>query len=435
MNYTILQRNPEGYAAAYFCGKRPPLQENEELFGRIVRETDNAVVIPWTKCSLNGGEWSVTLNVPEGGLYRFETKASSGGNNTLEWVGRSCIIRHFGVGDLYVITGQSNMAGYGREAAYDPPCLGVHLYGNNGLWDIAAHPLNDSTDSIYPENMEHCSETSPALSFARKLYKELGVPIGLVQASLGGSSLAQWDPCEDGMLYRAMLRRLEVVGGVKGVLWYQGCSDAVAGRAETYLERFKNMVARWRQDIGNVPFLTVQLNRWANGSNECDRYWGLVRDAQRRAAVEIDGVYVVPAIDGCLSDGIHNDSSTNVVIGERLADTALCKLYGKIGRTAPNIVSAEYVDETNVFIKFDNPYVHAMDDKAYGLNVEDAEGLADCVSAVVCDGGLMVTCARKFTLPARFHALWRSDPPAYMPRDIFGMPMLACYGVNIIEKK
>lgn len=431
MNYTILQRNDKGYAAAYFSGELPPLKGNGQLVCRVIRETDNAMIIPWTRCSSVGDEWSVTLDVPEGGLYRFETKVSNGESSTLEWVARASIIRHFGVGDLYLITGQSNMAGYGRDPAFDPPCLGVHLYGNNGLWDIAAHPLDNSTDSIYPENIEYCSETSPALSFARKLHNELGIPIGLVQASLGGSSLAQWDPLEDGMLYRAMLRRVEVVGSVKGVLWYQGCTDAAPGLAESYLDRFKRMVPCWRKDIGNVPFLTVQLNRVVNESEEHDRYWGLLRDAQRRAAAEMDGVYVVPAIDGSLSDGIHNDSPTNVVIGERLADVALYKIYGKVGRTAPSVVSVEYVNETNILVRFDGCNVQAIDNKAYGMNIEDAEGLADCVSATVRDGGLMVTCGRSFSLPAKFHALWRCAPPAYIPRDVFGMPMLACYGVDI----
>lgn len=434
-NYAILQRNEKGYATAYFSGKLPAMQENEELYCRVIRETDNITVIPWTKCILQGDEWSISLDVPEGGLYRFETKVANGTNKTMEWFARTCIVRHFGVGDLYLLTGQSNMAGYGRDAAYDPPCLGVHLYGNNGLWDIAAHPLNDSTDTIYPENAEYASETSPALSFSRKLHQSLGIPIGLIQASLGGSPLSAWDPSDNGTLYRAMMRRIEVVGNVKGVLWYQGCSDTSAGLAESYLARFKNMVSLWRKDLGHVPFLTVQLNRWAVQNEESDRYWGIVRDAQRRAAVEIDGVYVVPAIDCSLNDGIHNDSASNVVIGERLADVALCKIYGKVGMTAPNILSAEYVDEQNILIKFDNAYIRAIDEKACGLNIEDADGLADCVRAVVCDDGIQITCGRKFTLPAKFHALWRCQPPAYVPRDAFGMPMLSCYDVEITEKK
>ena len=101
----------------------------------------------------------------------------------------------------------------------------MHLYGNNGCWSVAAHPLNDSVDTIYPENAEHASNTSPALSFARMLRRRLGVPVGLVQASLGGSPLSRWHPEETGDLYRAMLRRLDAVGQVGGVLWYQGCTD------------------------------------------------------------------------------------------------------------------------------------------------------------------------------------------------------------------
>lgn len=60
------------------------------------------------------------------------------------------------------------------------------------------------------------------------------------------------------------------------------------------------MVELWREKLGDVPFITVQLNRWAEGGVsriENDRYWGTVRDAQRRLAEDIPGVHIISVMD------------------------------------------------------------------------------------------------------------------------------------------
>lgn len=434
VDFQIIQREEDGYAEVVFSGQMPPdCKIESEVYAHVVREDDNLTVIDWTRCLIRDDQWSAGLRLPEGGLYRLEASLSDA-ESPMEWKRRLKNVCHVGVGDLYLLTGQSNMAGYGRDTAYDPPCLGVHLYGNNGRWQIATHPLNDSTESIYPENAEYPSGTSLALSFARLLKERIGLPVGLVQASLGGSSLAMWHPEENGILYRSMLRRMAVVGTVRGVLWHQGCSDANEKDSMTYLKRFTRMVKLWRKKLGNIPFLTVQLNRWTGGghSAENDRYWGKIREAQRLAAQMIPQVYVVPSIDLSVTDGIHNSSSANVTIGERLAYTALSAIYKKPGQMAPSVSAVNYVDDTHVFVRFPPEFhVSAMDGSGIGMHIEDKNGLIECSAAEARDGGLLVTAVRPFTLPAEYHALWGCYPPAFVPRDRHGMPMLACYGVEV----
>ena len=76
------------------------------------------------------------------------------------------------------MAGQSNMSGYGRDFAIDKPTLGVHLYANSGIWDIATHPLNDGLNTIYPENYEASNGTCPGLSFARVRYSRIFATTG-----------------------------------------------------------------------------------------------------------------------------------------------------------------------------------------------------------------------------------------------------------------
>lgn len=438
-DYQILQRNACGRASVPLSGSLPEnFTDESAVFARVLREDDNSVVASWQPCEIAGQQWHTAFDLPEGGLYRLEACCRSD-NADLEWCPRICIVRHVGVGDLYLLTGQSNMAGYGRDAAYDPPCLGVHLYANHGHWELAAHPLNDSVGTIYPENAEYTSGVSPALSFAKTLYRRLNVPIGLVQASLGGSPLSAWHPEEDGVLYRAMLRRLDVVGDVKGVVWYQGCADAIDGLAESYLSRFTRMVELWRGQIGPVPFLTAQLGgkvHWTDQYEEEDRQWGRIREAQRQAARRIPNVFVVPVMDLTVGDGIHNTSPSNVAIGERLAAAALCGIYHLGGYLAPDIADVRRETEDKLRIRFEGDCsVFAQDPTARGFDVEDAEGLIPCIAAETRGDGILLTTARPFASPARLHALWRCVSDGYFPRDRAGLPMLGCYGVEIEEKK
>ncbi len=161
-------------------------------------------------------------------------------------------MRHFiGVGDLWIIAGQSNSAGYGRGPIDDPPTLGVHLLRNNEQWTLAAHPLNESTDTLHPANREAGNPGhAPYVQFGRTLQRALGYPIGLIQTALGGSPLTAWNPAEPdpAPLFDNMMHCAHLAGGrVRGILWYQGESDTGTDEmALSYADRFGAAVRAWR---------------------------------------------------------------------------------------------------------------------------------------------------------------------------------------------
>ena len=196
------------------------------------------------------------------------------------------------------------------------------------------------------------------------------------------------------------------------------------------------MVSLWNEHFGAHPVLTVQLNRWMGNEDPMnDRYWGMIREAQRRAALEIPGVYVVSSLDLSVTDGIHNSSGANVTIGERLANAALAYLYDKPGQRSVCILSAEAVDDTHVLLHLTPGHkVLAMDGRAMGMNVEDTDGLVDCIEAAPVPDGLLVSTTRPYRLPAQFHYAWRTHPPVFAARDFYDQPLLACYGIEIAAK-
>lgn len=222
-DWQILQQE-DGYAKVELSGtyiRRDDIGEGEQIaktpkiYAMVSKEESGEPVIWWKECSVLKDRWSITLNIPAGGPYTIHTSMTEKENEDWsEWGTRGDIIGHVGVGDLYVIAGQSNSAGIGKDFIYDPPELGVNIYKNNKKWSLATHPLQDSTGAFNNPNCETgVTGHSLYLSFAKYLKRDLGYPIGLIQTSQGGSRLSSWNPQEEGSLYRNMIERIKECGG------------------------------------------------------------------------------------------------------------------------------------------------------------------------------------------------------------------------------
>lgn len=415
--------------------------KNPKVLVRIVREDTSDIVIPWMPGEIyDGNKWKLRIReIPAGGLYRLETCLSPEDNTALEWSIRGDMIHHIGVGDIFVIAGQSNSAGYGKDPIFDPPELGVHLLKNSGDWDLATHPMNESTKTIHEENTEASNPGhSPYLSFAKYLKRELGYPIGLVQAALGGSSLSAWNPEEDGVLYRSMLKTINSLdSGIKGLLWYQGCSDAAESLCDTYLDRFKHLVSALRSDVKDdtLPIFTFQLCRFVTPSTQqSDIFWSIVRESQRQAALEILNLYVIPTLDSTLSDLIHISSSSNMVLGERLAKTVLNKIYAKnYICDAPNIIKAERLSSNEVKLQFQNVMdrIYILDASADDISftLEDESGAIGIQKYEIKENSnIILTLSRDISGKCYVHGAYGQNPKGIIPFDYSShIPILAFY--------
>lgn len=448
-DWQIIQQNEHGYGEIGLSGRwfaDATLPGTGAVHVRVLQEATGAAVsraLDWSPASTNDdGTWQAQLEVPAGGLYRIETRYVPPGTPAPEWAPRGDV-RHFvGVGDLWIIAGQSNSAGYGRGPIEDPPTLGVHLLRNNEQWALAAHPLNDSTDTRHPVNREAGNPGhAPYLQFGRTLQRTLGYPIGLVQTALGGSPLTAWNPAEPdpAPLFDNMIHCARLAGGrVRGILWYQGETDCGADElALSYADRFCAAVTAWRSalETPNLPVLTVQLNRVYDPLRvDADRTWTIVRDAQRRIPERIDGVFVVPAIDLPLSDLIHISPAGNMLLGERLAHAALGGVYGRpITYRAPAIRAAQQAGDTLV-LQFDDvtSRMDTIDATAVAFRIEDSSGVVPIAAAMYPgDSTIQLSLARALADNAVVHGGY-GQAPATVPMDIERlMPMLGFWAVPI----
>ena len=390
-DWQIIQQH-NGYAKLKLAG-RVDIYDNEwemsndhRVFVRILDEETETrlfspIMIPVTK---EENQWEAEIDLPAGGLYRVETYLRFNNN----WEKRGDRILHLGVGDVYVIAGQSNAVGVGRDAITDPISPDVHMFRHNGKWEIAAHPLNDATDSIFPMiRDEACIGHSPWINFGKILAKKLGYPIGLIPAAKGGVPLEYWDRGQNGRLFNNMLEMVKAADTqVKGILWYQGCNDAVDdNKRKIYLERFKEVVKDFESVFyKGIPIFTVQLNKEVctkiSDTKRIGRVYAELREAQRQAALQIDNVYMIPTIDLPVCDGIHNCGMSTLVIGQRVANQALKYVYGKtVVCDAPNIAKVERDGDNALILHFDNVHEMLFSDlngvETLMFSVKDDEGV------------------------------------------------------------
>lgn len=411
----------------------------------VKNEDTGEPIVWWTPCKMSDVVWEITLALPAGGLYRIETTLVLNQNHWSEWGLRGDIRSHIGVGDLFVIAGQSNSSGYGKDYIYDPPELGVSILKNNGCWELASHPLQDSTGCRdEPANCDYANTShSMYLSFAKYMKRVLGYPIGLIQTAKGGTALSEWNP-EQGKLYANMVDRIRLSGGkIRALIWYQGCSDATAELANQYKENFMHFYYELSAALSanELPVFVFQLNRCiANRQNDSDENWGTVREQQRQLGKE-KNIIVIPTSDSPISDAFgHNTAKANMTLGERLAKSALTHLYGKNYMCdAPELICAKKAGDDKVRLSFRNVYdkldTFDADAKDVDFAVIDDCGINPVLKCEVVDRNqILLTLERKIAKHGMIHGGYEMNLPRVIPFDYAThIPMLSFYGQSIEE--
>lgn len=401
------------------------------LYLRVLCEQSGALAAPPVKLSFSGDAFEARLSLPVGGPYMLELYYLNA-SRCLFYPLRGDRRRHFFVGDVYLIAGQSNAAGMGQGALFEPMELGIQLLRDLSHWDVAAAPFSDFD----------YSKQSMFLHFSKILKSETGRPIGLIPAAMGGAPLSRYLPKENGDLYRKMMKALSSHSITpKAVLWYQGCSDAGEGCGiDAYIERFSTFVKQLRQDLKNpdLPLYTFQLNRQIiSRENEgLDQSYDRIREAQRRAAEQIPGVCVLPAIDGfSMSDFIHGSKMANLAFGERLARTVLYKEYGiGEGVEVPSISSAT-LSQRKLTLCFKGVSSY-LNDYHCGLrnlpiSVSDKEGEVPLAAYRIDADKIILSLARDAVGEVYVSAQSGTDPRYIIADYLSGIPMLCFYNYPV----
>jgi len=226
---------------------------------------------------------------------------------------------------LYLLVGQSNMAGRGKVEARDKkPHPRVLMLTKENRWTSAVAPLH--FDKPF-------AGTGIGRTFGIRIADtDPEVTVGLIPCAAGGSPISTWEPGGyhgqtkshpwDDAVKRAKLAMRD--GVIKGILWHQGESDSQKGLAEIYEKKLHELVNRFREELNapEVPFLAGQMGQFA------ERPWSdakkLVDSAHRTLPKKVKRTAFVSSDDlGHKGDKIHFSAAAFRKLGERYAKAYL----------------------------------------------------------------------------------------------------------------
>jgi sialate O-acetylesterase len=289
-----------------------------------------------TATAAENGTWKVELDkLRPGGPFEMTIR----GKNTVE-------IKDVLVGEVWVCSGQSNMEWALVATKGAKEAIAAANNPKIRLFTVQKVPARTPQPSLpvgkMPSLWERCtSVTAPHFSatayyFGRDLQKSLGVPVGLIHSSWGGTAAERWTTKETlqahaatkGLggsdLYNGMIAPL-MPYAIRGAIWYQGESNV--GRAEQYRTLFPAMIKDWRDHWkqGEFPFLFVQIAPWAGYGPETG--WSELCEAQQLTAVTVPKTACIVTTDVGDPKDIH--PRDKAPIGDRLARAARALAHGE----------------------------------------------------------------------------------------------------------
>lgn len=332
------------------------------------------------------GRWMARMYaLPVGGPFELTIR----GKNTVT-------IRNVAVGDVWLCSGQSNMAfrvaqaanAEDEIAAADFPMV-RHFKVPNAVAESPVHDIRGEWKPALPENVGGFSAV--AYYFGRELNRSLGVPIGLIHSSWGGTAAEAWtslqalqaDPVLRPILTRSQAKTSnywvamrdyeqklatwkEAVArsgsdgqttprkpnepenpvnrsqpgvlyngmiaplmpyAIKGVAWYQG--EANADRPAEYRTLFPTLIRSWRAawGRGDFPFLFVQLPNYMARRETPADSNWAELREAQQSALSLPATAMAVTIDVGEANDIHPKNKQDV--GRRLAAAAMGTVYGR----------------------------------------------------------------------------------------------------------
>lgn len=214
--------------------------------------------------------------------------------------------------DLFLLAGQSNMAGRGEAEARDrAPIDGVFALNKDLAWVPAVDPL-------------HWDKPIAAVGLGRSFAAALqqygaARQVGLIPAAFGGTSLEEWKP--GGKLFTDAITRVKAAvpaGRLRGILWHQGEAEcAKEETARTYGARFALIAAALRLELGatDVPMVVGQLGGFYKG-----QFAAVVNEQLATLPLWVKRTgFVSSAGLGHKGDEVHFDSAALRELGRRYA--------------------------------------------------------------------------------------------------------------------
>jgi len=418
------------------------LQREEEIVLSGIANAGDVVTVTIGRqkkkaITASNGKWSVVLDpLHTGNPYTL----------TISTPKKKYVYNNVLAGEVWLCSGQSNMAFMVKEGAEKEEQLAkasskpqIRFFDmkprwltNSEEWDVSALDSLNRLQYYKETKWQECTEQTAAnvsaiaYEFGMMLSDSLHVPVGLIINAIGGSACESWidrktlefsypdilyswkendriqpwvreraslnvkqssnklqrHPYEPCYLFEAGIAPLAKYP-VKGVVWYQGESNA--HNIEVHEILFPLLIESWRKNWNKeLPFYYVQLSSLNRPS------WTWFRDSQRRMLKDIRCVGMAVSSDCGDSTNVHPTRKKEV--GDRLARLALHDTYGKsLTPSGPLFRSVEFTNGA-AFVTFDfNEGMHSSDGESLKtFEIAEHEGVFFSAMAEVVDGRIKV---------------------------------------------
>lgn len=299
------------------------------------------------------------------------------------------------VGEVWFAGGQSNMAQKMSSCAKRLPEMEELVDGSDYPSlryrkideQHSATPRDDLTNGKWvvcsPNSVGEFSAV--AYVVARRLHLKLGVPVGVIDCSWGGTPIESYIPA-DAFVGHPTLTKLaalakrgdfeaikDLPGGtfvrsekwlagaiynsriapvapyaIRGAIWYQGESNSGKGEdPRDYAHKMRALIRGWRSawQQADLPFYYVQLPQWKSYA------WTYLREEQRRA-MDVTNTGMAVTVDLDNGNDIHPPNKLDV--GERLARWPLANVYSDSVPFSGPLFHAIRVKGSIVEVSFDH---------------------------------------------------------------------------------
>lgn len=226
-------------------------------------------------------------------------------------------------------------------------------------------------------------------------------------------------PSTPSSLFNGMITPL-VKYPVRGAIWYQG--EANVGRAEQYSKIFPLMIRNWREAWGikDFPFYYVQIAPYIYGGVDSTES-AFLREAQEKA-LQLPNTGMAVTLDIATVMNIHPPFKKEV--GERLANLALAKDYGKEVDFQGPVFKSMKVDGKTIKVQFDNTKngLTAKEGKLSEFEIAGKDGKYHIAVAKIVNNEVWIT-SLKVPEPLSVRYCWRNGAAASLYNSA-GLPAL-----------
>ena len=310
LDYQVVQRSSPGKGLVRFAGElsEEVAATDTTIEAKLVGENQES---GWLRAggSISGRKLSGTVEAPAGGWWKLEVRVTRGGKEVAHGS-----VAHVGIGEVFVVAGQSNSANYGQEKQSTQSGRVAAFDGTK--WQLANDPqpgAGGGGGSFMPP-------------FADAVAGKENVPVGIIACGIGATSVREWLPkgatfpnpptiegrvqklgsgewMSKGDAYAMLVARMKSVGvqGFRAVLWHQGESDANQKDAtrtlpgKLYRVHLEKIIRESRRAIGwEAPWFVAKASYHVPGDEGSDD----IRAAQ--ASLWRDGI----ALEGPDSDAL-----------------------------------------------------------------------------------------------------------------------------------